>query len=123
MAVLGRSILNRALSRVGTDSVMYYQFTGRAINGAGINVSTYAFPVCVQGSLQPVAAQMLTVLGLDLARDYVQFYTQTSINDIERNKSPDQFVYNNIRYEVVSDTDWMKPQGFTGVMAVRISPP
>jgi hypothetical protein len=119
--ILGGNILNLALSRIGTDTITYYQYVSRVNNASGIKVASYAAPVPMQGSMQAVPHTMLAMLGLDLGRDYAMFYTQSTVNDLERNSAPDQYSYGGHRYEVVSNTDWNMPQGFTGVLAVRIA--
>ncbi len=120
MKIMGGNILNRALARVGSDTITYYKFADRVNNGAGIKVASYDPPRQLRGSVQPVARQLLAIMGLDLQRDYVTLYTQDNIEDLERNKGPDQFLYGGCRYEIVSDTDWKKPQGYVGSLAVRV---
>jgi hypothetical protein len=121
MKIMGGNILNRALSRVGYETITYYKFTGRTLNSAGIMVAAYAPGRCLTGSVQAVSHNLMQILGLDLNKDYVQLYTQGSVEDLERNTSPDQFTYGGSRYEIINDTDWKLPQGFVGSIGVKIS--
>jgi hypothetical protein len=121
MKILGGHILRQALSVVGTQTVHYQKWLTRETNGAGYDVSTYATPVGMKGQVQPVSRTVYATLGLQFNKNYVTLYTESTIDDLERDRAGDRFSYGGTLYEVTSDTAWKKPQGYTGVMAIQVS--
>ena len=116
----GQNLLNMALTVIARQTITYYQYTGRALNNVGQDVTTYADPVSMVGSLQPVPRQLYAQWGLDLQKSYYTFYTSNNILDIRRDVSADQFAFNNQRYQVESNNDWYAQDGWKGVLCVLI---
>lgn len=116
----GQNLLNMALSVIARQTITYYRATGRTLNDVGQDITAYASPVSIVGSLQPVPRQLYEQLGLDLQKSYYTFYTSNNIEDVGRDVSGDQFVFNGQRYQVESDNDWYAQDGWKGVLCVLI---
>ena len=116
----GMNILNMALAVIAKQTIQYYQYTGRALNDLGQDVATYAAPVDIFGSWQPVPRNLYVVLGLDLQKDYFTFYSSNNILDITRDVSGDQLMYDGRRYQVESNVDWYNLDGWKGILCVNI---
>lgn len=116
----GSNLLNRALRLIMRQTVVYYQFVSRAPDDVGQDVTTYASPVNITGSFQPVPRTLYDAYGLDLQKSYYTFYTSNNLLDIERDVSGDQLVFNNRRFQCESDNDWFAVDGWKGVLCVDI---
>lgn len=118
--ILGGHILKRAMSLTGYEEVLWLKWVSREKQPNGVFASTYAPEVCIKASVQPMQRTLMALSGLDLNKNYVTIYSETFINDLERDRGPDRFKYGGNLFELVSDTDWKKPQGFVGSLAVQI---
>lgn len=109
-----------ALSHTGMVKADYYRFTGRATNGIGVDVATYAAPVVVRGQWQPVPRNVYQQLGLDLQKSYVNWITRDLMQDVGRDVSGDQVERIGRRYQVLSATPWGDVAGFSKYLLVQI---
>ena len=116
----GQNLLNMCLTLIAKQTIDYYQFVSRALNPVGQDVTTYADPVTMYGSFQAVTRKLYTLYGLDLQKDYSTFYASADILDVTRDVSGDQIVYGGRRYQVESDNDWFRQDGWKGVLCVDI---
>lgn len=115
------NLLNTALRVIPKQTVKYYQFLSRTTNDIGRDVSNYADSVDLLGSLQAVSWDRLQFLGLDSEEEYVIFYTSNDLLNIERDTSGDQLAYQGKRYQVIGKpNDWIRQDGWNGVLCVRI---
>lgn len=114
------NLLKTALNLIPKQTVAYYAFKARTTNDWGKDVTEYELPLQIAGSFQAVAADRIQMLGLDLAREYVMFYCSHKIMEIERDTSGDQLVYKGVRYQVLNKNDWVRQDGWNGVMCVRV---
>jgi len=120
MAILGGGILKRAMAVVGSQEITLLRFVSRAQNAAGIDVPVYAAPVKFPAQVQPVPHAQFVYLGLDFQKDYVRVYASCFMGDLQRDKEADRFIYAGTLYELVSNDDWKRPQGFLDTLAVKI---
>jgi len=95
--------------------------TQGAPNSIGLQVPTFAAPVTIYGSFQPIPRSMFELLGLEFNKDYVTFYVTNLVQDVARNKAPDEFVFNGNRYRVMTASDWNLVDGWNNPIAVKIS--
>lgn len=109
-----------ALSIIARQTVTYYHMTARALNDVGQDVTTYASPVNMTGSFQPVPKRLYEVYGLDLQKSYYTFYTSNNLLDVQRDLSGDQIAFNNRRFQCESANDWFAIDGWKGVLCVDI---
>ena len=121
MIVPGANILKLALSVQGTQAVQWFVATGSAAAGtAGLKQTTFADPVIIQGSFQPVKKSLYQTLGLNLAKVYFNFYVPANVLPTGRNASGDELQINGRRYKVESDTAWFSVDGWQQLLCVDI---
>ncbi len=72
----GANILTTALSIIAKQSFSYYQFQSRTPNAIGQDVATYAEPITLTGSVQPVPRTLYQDYGLDFQRNYINVYAK-----------------------------------------------
>jgi hypothetical protein len=121
MAIPGQNILNMALTLIARQTISYYKDAGRQPNVVGQYVTYYFPPVAIVGSFQPVPRRLYEQYGLDLQKNYFTFYTSNNLEDISRDVSGDQIVFNNRRYQCESNNDWFALDGWKGVLCVEIT--
>lgn len=116
----GSDLLDLALTVIASQTISYYKALDRTTNDVGQDVTEYATPVTLSGSMQPVPRRLYDAYGLDLNRTYYTFYTSNNVIDIHRDSSGDQLIYVNQRYQVESNDDWYFADGWKGVLCVLI---
>lgn len=116
----GINLFNIATSLITQQRVSYYKNTGRTTNSIGLDVATYASPITIIGSFQPVAKRLYDQLGLDFGKNYFTLYTNNDITDLKRDVSGDKIVYNNQEFQCESNTPWFGADGWMEVLCVYI---
>lgn len=116
----GSNILNQALRVIAKQTFSYYAFISRTPNAAGLYVNTYASPISISGSVQPVARNLYQQYGLDFTKNYVMVYTPNNIIDIDRDRSSDQILFNSKAYQVLADTLWFPIDGWTACICIGV---
>jgi len=122
MLVPGGNILMMALRVIQPQAPLLKQWTGRSTNAAGRQVSTYADPVAIIGSFQPIDRKHYQQLGLDLNKSHSMLYTPVPISTPGRDRSGDQLIYGGKLHEAQSETDWSTQDGWAGYTFVEIGP-
>lgn len=120
MIVPGSNLLNMALGVIGRQQIMWSRYIGMTTTSAGVERPTWAAPVAISGSIQPVDANMLTQLGLDWTANYVTFFAPAEFNEIDRDQSSDRISYAGKTYQVTSKTDWLAQDGWQKVICVEV---
>lgn len=115
-----KNLLKQATSLIPMDTVAYSIFMSDTTNDVGLDVSTYATAINIKANVQAISRQNYIELGLDLNKKYVTIFTYENMQDVDRDKSGDRFVYNGETYEILSETDWLNKDGWNYYMAVRI---
>lgn len=118
--IFGGNLLGLALGVLGSQSPTWERFTGRAANAAGYQVPTYAAPVAIAGSVQPIPTRLFQALGLDFQKEYVTLYTPADVVGVGRDESGDRITYNGERYLCESATDWQTQAGWVAIVAVKV---
>lgn len=103
--------------------MLYYAYAGRVTDIYGVDVSAYAPPVSITGSLQAVPQNYYVQLGLDFQKTYVSFYCENLLQDIQRGAGNDIIVFNDKVYNVESLTDWHAIDGWVQAMCVLTDNP
>lgn len=116
----GSNILQAALQVIARSSFCYYAFESRTPNAVGQDVTTYAAPVTLQGSVQPVPRSLYQQYGLDFQRNYVNVYVSQTVLDVTRDVSGDQILFNGRTYQCVSVTPWSAIDGWSAVLCVQV---
>lgn len=116
----GQNLLNMAFRVIAQQSLLYYQYLGRSQNSVGQDVSQYREAVKIVGSFQPIPRQLYMPLGLDLQKDYWNFYSSNNLKDVQRMIAGDQIAFNGNRYQCESDTDWFLIDGWKGALFIHV---
>lgn len=120
MIVPGSNLLALALGVLGQQVVEWRRYIGKVTSPAGVQVPTWAAPVTIAGSLQPVDANTLQQLGLDWTRNYVALFASAEFLEIERDQSSDRVTYAGRTYQVVGKTAWFHQDGWEKVICVEV---
>lgn len=117
----GSNLLRSALTIIARQTVVLYRWSVRTTTDDGLDVSGYDSPETIrEGSVQAVPRNRYDSMGLDYTRNYVTWFTSATVRGIERDRSPDQFVYGGRRYEVQTVTPWNLQDGWNEVVGVDI---
>lgn len=116
----GSNILNQALTVISQQTFQYLAFTANTLTSIGTKVPAYASPVTAAGSVQPVPKRLYQQYGLDLQKNYWNFFLPQSVIDIGRDVSSDKFTYNNAIYQCISLTPWYGVDGWVEVLTVIV---
>ena len=111
-----------AMPFVGTQTVAYYAAVGRVTNDLGEWVTAYDAPADRVGNLQVIPRNKYELLGLDLQKKYINFYTLGNMQDVGRDTSVDMIEFGGRRYNCISSTPWNDLDGWTHMMCVDIGP-
>lgn len=120
MSVPGMNLLNMAASVISLQPVDYYKNTGKITRPDGIDVPAYAAAVIVKGSVQAVPRSKYEYMGLDFAKNYVNFYTSSCVLDLQRDVNGDQFSFGGKRFQVETNTAWAAMDGWTCALCSEI---
>ena len=120
VGIPGQNILNMALTVIARQAITYYQYSGRAQNSVGQDMTIYNQPITIVGSFQPVPRNLYQQYGLDFQKDYFTFYTSNNVIDVGRDVSGDQIAFNGQRFQCESDVAWFQMDGWVGVICVHI---
>lgn len=118
----GSNLLGLALGTIGKTPASWLRFLARAEDEMGNYVSSYADPVTIHGSLQPVSSSRLIHLGLDINRAYFSFFSSSAVTGVQRDSSGDILEIAGRRYQVLDagDSDWRSVDGWSEVIIVDI---
>lgn len=117
----GSNLLNMALGLISGQAVGWRRYLGKSPNAAGIMVVTWATPVTITGSFQPIDGKLLQQYGLDLTKDYATFYASQEFTDPERDKTGDRLEYGGQTWQVEGKCPWYLQDGWSRVLCVRIT--
>ncbi len=120
MTVPGSNLLATALTLLGRQSFQYYAFLERVLQPNGLDLASYAAPVSLSGSVQPVPRSLYQAYGLDFDRYYLTFYVSRSVMDVTRDVSGNALTFNGNYYQCIQKTDWFPQDGWVGVLAVQV---
>lgn len=120
MRIPGGNILSLALTLIGKTDFIYYAYLSRTLNDIGQYVPLWAAGVKASGSVQPVPRTLYENLGLDLQKNYFNFFVPRDIYDVGRNISGDQFRFDGRVFQCVSKTPWYALDGWDSVLCVEV---
>ena len=120
MSVPGSNLLNMALGLISSQAVGWRAYVGKTINAAGFEVPTFAEPVTVYGSFQPVSDNMVQQLGLDMTKNYATFFASRNFGEVDRDKTGDRLIYAGRVYQIESKTPWHDQDGWDYVLCVEL---
>ncbi|WP_422930136.1 phage collar protein [Singulisphaera sp. PoT] len=120
MSVPGSNLLAMATRLIAKQPFEYHAFRGRETNYIGQDVTVFAVPVTLLGSIQPVPRSVYQEYGLDFQRNYVNVYVSQDITDIARDVAGDRIVFQGRTYECISKTPWIGIDGWDAVLCVEV---
>lgn len=120
MIVPGSNLLNMALGVIGAQGVEWRRYTGMVTTPSGVEQPTWAAPVTIAGSIQPVDAKTLQQLGLDWTQNYVTFYASAEFREIERDQSSDRISYAGRTYQIAGKTAWFHQDGWDAIICIEV---
>ncbi len=120
----GINLLGLALSVITPQSVDYLKSTGRTQTaGTGRWIAQYAAAVPVNnGSVQAISRDSYAELGLDLARNYVEWIAPIDGVDVKRDGSGDMIEWNAKQWQLISQEDWLQQDGWKIFIGVEVGP-
>lgn len=89
----GSNLLEIALQVIAPQAFRYYAFIERVTNSIGLDIASYAEPMSLNGSVQPVPRSMMDILGLDMQKNYINVFVSRDVIDIGRDVSGDYLVF------------------------------
>jgi hypothetical protein len=120
MGVPSSNVLKAALRSIKPQSVGYVQYIGRSTNALGYDVAVYSPVVSIRGSFQAMPRRMFQSYGLDLNKEYANFFTPHPVRDVDRDSSGDMLHYAGYVWQILSVTDW-SVDGWKEALCVKIS--
>lgn len=121
MSVPGSNLLAQALTVIAPQTVQYRVFISRTTNDIGYDVSTFADPVAVRGSFQPVPRSRYEFQGLDLSKSYWVLFAPLAMIGVDRDVSGDQLTFQGRTYQVESITAWAGIDGWSEALCCEVS--
>lgn len=115
-----KNLMKLSTQLLPLTTVSYSRFTSDTTNDVGLDVATYATAVPMKADVQAVTRSNYENLGLDFNKKYVTIFVMESLQDIDRDRSGDRFIYAGETFEIMSATDWYIQDGWTYYLAVRI---
>lgn len=122
MRVPYSNLLAMALKVISPSTFLLFPSPSRALNSIGMYVSSYSPPLTLSGSVQAVNRNVYQQLGLDLQKNYIEIWVSADANDIARGRSGDKVVWQGYEYQLVTEVNWRKIDGWISVMAVEVAP-
>ena len=116
----GINVLGIAFGAIAQQTVQHLVSTGRTQNAVGAWVTSYAKPVSLRASWQPVDAKKYEQLGLGMAKEYHNIWLRAPVDGIQRGESPDRFIHGGRLHEVVDVRDWYGQDGWVEILVIDI---
>jgi hypothetical protein len=120
MIVPGSNLLRLAMGPIARQKLQHRAYISRTINAAGDYVSTFADPVDITGSFQPVNRSLYQQLGLNLEKNYSTLYTQANVMPTERDREGDYVVFGGSTWQCNSEQDWRAVDGWRKLLCVEV---
>lgn len=116
----GANILSQALGLIQPQTLQLRAFMSRAENSVGDTVATFAAPVNISGSMQPVERKLYQQLGLNLSKNYSILYVFGSVQPTARDRDGDVILFNGSIWQCESDRNWSGVGEYRKILCVEI---
>lgn len=116
----GGNLLNLAMSVIAKQQLSYIAYTGRSVAVNGDYVDTFAAPVTVYGSIQPVKRSLYDQMGLDFQKNFHNIFISLDVKDVRRATASDRFSYKGITFQVLSNEPWFNMDGWDQTLCVEV---
>lgn len=122
---MNSNLLTRALQSIPQQQVDYLAFVENSLMRDGSLAPTFAPPIALLGSFQPVTSTQKLALGLSLKSNYVRFFVAADLLTISSNhangRANDRIAYQNRTYDITGETDWFYQNGWKELFLTEIS--
>ncbi len=119
----GSNLLNMAMGPIARQRPQWRAFISRALNAVGDWESTFAEPVDITGSMQPVNVALYSQLGLDLQKNYHHLWTSADVLATNRDREGDLVIFGGKHWQCQSDRDWRMVDGWRKMLMVEVPAP
>ena len=109
-----------ASALIPQQQITLTRFKGVTTNAMGYQIAEYHDPETIAGSLQPMAAQDATKLGLDFRQMHATLHTSAKLSLSGAGTQPDKLAYGGRNYEVIGVTDWSAQDGWASYVLVVV---
>jgi len=115
------NVLKMAQKVIKKQNFTYNKFTSRTKNSIGQYIPTFTSST-ISGNIQPINKTIYEQLGLDFQKTYAMFHiSEVDIDDIGRDTSGDEIIYNGHTYQGLSkQQDWYYQRGFITMIGIQI---
>jgi len=120
MNVPGAGLLGMALGLIAGQSVQHRAFLSRTVNGVGDFVSTFAAPVPIVASFQPIDTKLKQQLGLNLASSYAYLFTAANVQPTQEGREGDLIIYGGRTWQAEDKHEWSLVNEVGGVLLVEV---
>ena len=121
MTTPGGNILASAFRLIATQIFSWNQATRSLDPNTGLWVPSYAAAVTIQGSVQPIPRRLYEVMGLEMQRNYVNFFVPNAVIDVGRDVSGDTITFGAQTFQCLSNTAWINIDGWNEILAVQVA--
>jgi len=122
MSVPGSNLYKTATQIISKSNYTLFNDVSRTLDARGIWVTSYGAGIPLRDSIQAIPRSIYAQIGLDFDKYYIMIYTDNPLLVVERGTSGDQIVFNNSRFQLLDNTDWVPMDGWSGVVAVLLQP-
>mgnify|MGYP005992261611 CR=1 FL=1 len=120
MQNFGFNTLDLVQSVIGKQEYKLETWSGRTVNSAGYEVDSYDEAVTRHASVQPLSAEKIQVMGLDMNKFYINIFDQSLVDILSRSHNPDRIIFQGYYWEPrPSSQDWNDQGGWNQVTAIR----
>lgn len=120
MQVPGANLLAIAMGVIGVQQVGWCKYLGTVTLPSGVKSPTWADPVTIAGSLQPVDSTLIQQLGLDWTKRYCTFYAPAEFREVDRDQTGDKLIYAGRTYQVQDKASWFAQDGWERVLCIEV---
>lgn len=121
MSVPGSNLLTQAFRMIARQPVQWLRYQGMTKNAAYIEVPSWADPVDIAGSFQPIDRNLYQALGLDWTKNYANFFYENTFQDVTRDVTGDRLVYGGKTYQIESKQPWFLQDGWEKVLCIEVT--
>lgn len=124
MITPGSNLLAQAMTLLTSQTVGLMRFNGRETQPNGDVIPTFCKAVPRKGSFQAVPKDYAVRMGLDQNKEYGLWYDpKGEARALDKGRGSDRLAYGGFIWEAVSDTNWVPPDGWRGLLFVNLKEP
>lgn len=115
----GSNLLNLAHTVIKQQEFGYIQFLGTTTAANGDKVPSYAAPVIMRGSVQPIEQKVMKRGGLEWNQRAIGIWGSRDFTDVARDRPGDRVSFGNYVYDIIGEVEWFEVDGWDTIVAVR----